>query len=98
MTARRMAVVLIGVLMLSAVTAAQNRGKTKAQGKVVDEQGQPVGDGDGHTLRGRLVVRDDRPAGGSNHEMILEDPPEMKRGAKPPSKVAGEDKDTVLTA
>jgi acetolactate synthase-1/2/3 large subunit len=38
------------------------------------------------------------PAGGSNHEMILEDPPEMKRGAKPSSKVAGEDKDTVLTA
>ena len=38
------------------------------------------------------------PAGGSNHEMILEDPPEMKRGEKPSSKVAGEDKDTVLTA
>jgi hypothetical protein len=44
MTARRMAVVLIGVLALSAVAAAQNRGKTKAQGKVVDEQGQPLGD------------------------------------------------------
>jgi Tfp pilus assembly protein PilF len=44
MTARRMAVVLIGVLALSAATAAQNRGKTKAQGKVVDEQGQPLGD------------------------------------------------------
>jgi Tfp pilus assembly protein PilF len=39
-----MAVVLIGVLALSTVTAAQNRGKTKAQGKVVDEQGQPLGD------------------------------------------------------
>jgi tetratricopeptide (TPR) repeat protein len=39
-----MAVVLIGVLVLSAVTAAQNRGKTKAQGKVVDEQGQPLSD------------------------------------------------------
>jgi Tfp pilus assembly protein PilF len=39
-----MAVVLIGVLALSPVTAAQNRGKTKAQGKVVDEQGQPLGD------------------------------------------------------
>lgn len=38
------------------------------------------------------------PAGGSNHEMILEDPPEMKRGEKPQPKVAGEDKDTVLTA
>ena len=44
MSARRMAVVLIGVLALSTVTAAQNRGKTKAQGKVVDEQGQPLGD------------------------------------------------------
>ena len=44
MTARRMAVVLIGVLALSAVTAAQNRGKTKAQGKVVDEGGQPLAD------------------------------------------------------
>ena len=44
MTARRMAVVLIGVLALSVVTAAQDRGKTKAQGKVVDEQGQPLGD------------------------------------------------------
>jgi tetratricopeptide (TPR) repeat protein len=39
-----MAIVLIGVLALGAVTAAQNRGKTKAQGKVVDEQGQPLGD------------------------------------------------------
>ncbi len=38
------------------------------------------------------------PAGGCNHEMILEDPPEMKRGEKPLSKVAGEDSDTVLTA
>ena len=44
MTARRMAVVLIGVLALSAVTAAQDRGKTRAQGKVVDEQGAPLGD------------------------------------------------------
>jgi cytochrome c-type biogenesis protein CcmH/NrfG len=44
MTARRMAVVLIGVLALGAATAAQNKGKTKAQGKVVDEQGQPLGD------------------------------------------------------
>jgi acetolactate synthase I/II/III large subunit len=38
------------------------------------------------------------PAGGANNEMILEDPPDMKRGAKPASKVVGEDKDTVLTA
>ncbi len=44
MTARRMAVVLIGVLALSVVTAAQERGKTKAKGKVVDEQGKPLGD------------------------------------------------------
>ena len=44
MTARRMAVVLIGVLALSVVMAAQNRGKTKAEGKVVDEQGKPLGD------------------------------------------------------
>jgi Tfp pilus assembly protein PilF len=39
-----MAAVLIGVLALSAVTAAQDRGKTRAQGKVVDEQGAPLGD------------------------------------------------------
>src|SRR5213593_4210104 len=38
------------------------------------------------------------PAGGCNHEMILEDPPEMKRGEKPVPKVAGEDQDAVLTA
>ncbi len=38
------------------------------------------------------------PAGGCNHEMILEDPPAMKRGEKPAPKVAGEDKDAVLTA
>lgn len=37
------------------------------------------------------------PAGGANHEMILSDPPDVKKkvGAKP---VAPEDKDTVLTA
>ena len=44
MTARRIAMVLACVLALGAATAAQNRGKTKAQGKVVDEQGQPLGD------------------------------------------------------
>ena len=38
------------------------------------------------------------PAGGSNHQMILENPPELKRGEKPAPKVAGEDKDAVLTA
>jgi tetratricopeptide (TPR) repeat protein len=36
--------VVVGVLALSVVTAAQSRGKTKAQGKVVDEAGQPLGD------------------------------------------------------
>jgi Tfp pilus assembly protein PilF len=44
MTARRMAMVVVGVLALSVVTAAQSKGKTKAQGKVVDEAGQPLGD------------------------------------------------------
>jgi Tfp pilus assembly protein PilF len=49
MTARRMAIVLVGVLALNAAmvataTAAQNKGKTKAQGKVVDETGQPLAD------------------------------------------------------
>ena len=44
MTARRMAIVLVGVLALSVVTAAQTKGKTKAQGKVLDEGGQPLGD------------------------------------------------------
>jgi acetolactate synthase-1/2/3 large subunit len=37
------------------------------------------------------------PAGGCNHEMILEDPPELKQkqsGAKTPP----QDKDTILTA
>ena len=44
MTARRMAIVMVGVLALSVVTAAQTKGKTKAQGKVLDEGGQPLGD------------------------------------------------------
>ena len=44
MTARRMAMMLVGVLALSVVTAAQSKGKTKAQGKVVNEAGQPLGD------------------------------------------------------
>jgi Tfp pilus assembly protein PilF len=44
MTARRIATVLACVLVLGAAVAAQNRGKTKAQGKVVDEQGQPLAD------------------------------------------------------
>ena len=44
MTARRMAMMLACVLALGVVTAAQSKGKTKAQGKVVDEQGQPLGD------------------------------------------------------
>jgi tetratricopeptide (TPR) repeat protein len=45
MTARRMAtIVLAVVLALGVVTAAQTKGKTKAQGKVVDEAGQALGD------------------------------------------------------
>ena len=45
MTARRMAtMVVVGVLALSVITAAQSRGKTRAQGKVVDDAGQPLGD------------------------------------------------------
>jgi hypothetical protein len=42
MTARRIAIVLACVLALGAATAAQDRGKTKAQGKVVDEQAVPA--------------------------------------------------------
>lgn len=37
------------------------------------------------------------PAGGSNHEMILEDPPGVKK-KQVGVQVAGEDKDTILTA
>ncbi len=37
------------------------------------------------------------PAGGCNHEMILDDPPELKK-KQSVGKVAPEDKDTVLTA
>jgi acetolactate synthase-1/2/3 large subunit len=37
------------------------------------------------------------PAGGCNHEMILEDPPELKK-KQAAGKVVPEDKDTVLTA
>ena len=38
------------------------------------------------------------PAGGCNHEMILADPPDLKKPAKPGSPVTPEDKDTILTA
>lgn len=41
------------------------------------------------------------PAGGCNHEMILSDTPELKeklKAGKPGTPVAGEDKDTILTA
>jgi acetolactate synthase-1/2/3 large subunit len=40
------------------------------------------------------------PAGGCNHEMLLSDPPELreKQKAGAPTPVAGEDKDTILTA
>ena len=38
------------------------------------------------------------PAGGCNHEMLLADPPDLKKPAKPGSPVTPEDKDTILTA
>jgi acetolactate synthase-1/2/3 large subunit len=38
------------------------------------------------------------PAGGCNHEMILEDPPELKKKQAGAMLVTPEDKDTVLTA
>jgi acetolactate synthase-1/2/3 large subunit len=38
------------------------------------------------------------PAGGCNHEMILEDPPELKKKQTGVGKAVPEDKDTVLTA
>ena len=38
------------------------------------------------------------PAGGCNHEMILEDPPELKKKQTSGAKATPEDKDTVLTA
>ena len=44
MRARRLVGVLIGVLALGAAAGAQDRGRTKAQGKVLDEQGQPLQD------------------------------------------------------
>ena len=44
MRARQFALVLVGILALGAVAAAQERGKTKAQGKVIDETGKPLAD------------------------------------------------------
>src|SRR6478609_1498451 len=38
------------------------------------------------------------PAGGCNHEMILEDPPELKQKQSGAGKTAQQDKDTILTA
>ena len=38
------------------------------------------------------------PAGGCNHEMILDDPPELKKKQSGAVPVTPEDKDTVLTA
>jgi acetolactate synthase-1/2/3 large subunit len=38
------------------------------------------------------------PAGGSNHEMILEDPPELQKRQTPGAKGKEESKDTILTA
>jgi Flp pilus assembly protein TadD len=43
-TAIRLATVLACVLALNVTTPAQDRGKTRAQGKVLDEAGQPLGD------------------------------------------------------
>src|SRR3954463_7046988 len=45
-------------------------GQSEAAVSSVGEWSEPVSDGDGHTLRGRLVVCDDRPAGGSNHARV----------------------------
>jgi Tfp pilus assembly protein PilF len=44
MTARRLATVLTCVLAFGVAATAQDRGKTKAQGKVLDEGGQPLSD------------------------------------------------------
>jgi len=44
MRARTLTAVLSCVLAFSVAAAAQNRGKTKAEGKVVNEQGQPLQD------------------------------------------------------
>jgi acetolactate synthase-1/2/3 large subunit len=38
------------------------------------------------------------PAGGCNHEMILEDPPELKQKQSGGGKTTPQDKDTILTA
>jgi len=38
------------------------------------------------------------PAGGCNHEMILEDPPELKQKQSGAAKTTPQDKDTILTA
>lgn len=38
------------------------------------------------------------PAGGCNHEMILDDPPELKLKQSGSAKVTPQDKDTILTA
>jgi len=44
MKARRMVVALTCVLAMSAAAAAQDRGKAKAEGRVLDEAGQPLAD------------------------------------------------------
>jgi acetolactate synthase-1/2/3 large subunit len=38
------------------------------------------------------------PAGGCNHEMILQDPPDLKKKQAAATPAAGEDKDILLTA
>ena len=44
MRVRRMSAVLVCVLALGVAAAAQNRGKSRAEGKVVTEEGQPLQD------------------------------------------------------
>jgi Tfp pilus assembly protein PilF len=44
MRVRRIAIVLACVVAFGAAASAQNRGKSRAQGKVLDEQGQPLQD------------------------------------------------------
>ena len=49
----------------------------------VGEWSEPVSDGDGYTLRGRLVVCDDRPAGASGHARVYLELEHMFKGAFP---------------
>jgi hypothetical protein len=49
----------------------------------VGEWSEPVSDGDGYTLRGRLVVCDDRPASASNHARVYLELEHVFKGAFP---------------